>query len=73
MRRKGMNKKILEKIIKTQLGDKVKKRKADFVIQTSTSKRNSYNQTLSIIKTIIDNNTFSGLTAKAKLSAWKRI
>jgi predicted RNA-binding Zn-ribbon protein involved in translation (DUF1610 family) len=25
------------------------------------------------IKTIIDNNTFSGLTAKAKLSAWKRI
>ena len=55
MRRKGMNKKILEKIIKTQLGDKVKKRKADFVIQTSTSKRNSYNQTLSIIKTIIDN------------------
>ena len=24
------------------------------------------------IKTIIDNNTFSGLTAKAKLSAWKR-
>ena len=54
MRRKGANKRILEKIIKSQLSDTIKRKKANFIIQTSTSKRQSYNQVLGAIKTIIN-------------------
>lgn len=54
MRRKGMNKKILEKIIKSQLGDAVKRKKADFVIQTSNNRTHSYNQVIWAIETIIN-------------------
>ena len=52
IRRNGMQKKILEKIIKSQLSDKVKKKKADFVIDTSTNKNLCFNEVLKIIKSI---------------------
>ena len=47
-----MQKKILEKIIKTQLSDKVKKKKADFAIDTSMNKNICLNEVLKIIKSI---------------------
>ena len=50
--RKGMQRKILEKIIKSQLGDKIKKKKADFIVNTSTSKSRCFNKISKIIKLI---------------------
>ncbi len=52
IRRRGMQKKILEKIIKSQLGDKVKKKKADFVVDTSINKSCCFNEVLKIIESI---------------------
>jgi len=47
-----MQKKILEKIVKSQLGDKTKKKKADFVVNTSINKNLSLNEVLKIIESI---------------------
>ena len=52
IRRKGMQKGILEKIIKSQLSDKIKKKKADFIINTSTSKNRCFNKISKTIETI---------------------
>ena len=52
MRRKGMQKKILKKIIKSQLSDKIKKKKADFAVDTSINKSRCFNEVLKIIKSI---------------------
>ena len=52
LRRKGMNKIILEKIIKSQLRDTIKKRKADFIISTSIKKNNTIDKISKIINLI---------------------
>ena len=52
LRRKGMNKIILERIVKSQLGDTIKKRKADFSINTSTKINNTIDKILKIINLI---------------------
>ncbi len=52
MKRGGIQKKILEKIIKSQLSDKIKKKKADFIINTSVSKNRCFSNILKIIKLI---------------------
>ena len=52
IRRRGMQKKILEKIIKSQLGDKIKKEKADFVVDTSVNKNQCFNEVFKIIESI---------------------
>ena len=54
--RKGMQRKILEKIIKSQLGDKIKKKKADFIINTSKTKKHSFKMTLEAISSIMNQN-----------------
>ena len=54
IRRRGMQKKILVKIIKSQLSDKIKKKKADFIINTSASKNQCFNKILKTIKHIKD-------------------
>ena len=54
IRRRGMQKKILVKIIKSQLSDKIKKKKADFIINTSASKDRCFNKILKTIKQIKD-------------------
>ena len=54
IRRKGMQKRILVKIIKSQLSDKIKKKKADFIINTSASKDWCFNKILKTIKQIKD-------------------
>ena len=53
IRRRGMQKRILEKIIKSQLSDGIKKKKADFVINTSANKSRCFNKiskTIELIK-----------------------
>jgi len=54
IRRKGMQKKIFVKIIKSQLSDKIKKKKADFIINTSASKDWCFNKILKTIEQIKD-------------------
>ena len=54
IRRRGMQKRILVKIIKNQLSDKIKKKKADFVINTSASKDWCFNKILKTIEQIKD-------------------
>ena len=54
IRRRGMQKRILVKIIKSQLSDKIKKKKADFIINTSASKDRCFNKILKTIKQIKD-------------------
>ena len=52
MKRMGMSKKILEKIIENQLTDKIKKIKSDYVINTSKRTNQSFNDLLKIIDLI---------------------
>jgi dephospho-CoA kinase len=52
IRRRGMQKKILEKIINSQLSDKIKKKKADFVVDTSGIKSRCFNEFLRIVESI---------------------
>ena len=55
IKRRGMNKEILEKIIKTQLTDKTKRNKSDFVVNTSKNINRSLNNVLNIIDLIKEN------------------
>ena len=53
MQRQGMEKKILNKIIKTQMSDGVKKKRANFIINTSTTKKQTFKKILSIIYSLL--------------------
>ena len=55
MKRKDMNKKILNKITKTQLSDKIKRTKSDFVISTSGNISRSFKDLLETINLIKKN------------------
>ena len=50
-----MKKDILLKIIKNQLSDTYKKKKADFIINTSKTKNHSFKMILGVISNIIKN------------------
>ena len=52
LRRKGMTKSILEKILKSQLNDREKIKKSDFVIKTFISKNKSFTNLKKIIEKI---------------------
>ena len=52
MKRKGMKKFILEKIMRSQLSDRIKKRKATFIINTTKTKTKTFKKTLSKISSI---------------------
>ena len=52
IRRRGMQKTTLEQIIKSQLSDKIKKKKADFVVDTSVNISRCLNEVLKIIESI---------------------
>ena len=54
--RKGMKKAILLKIIENQLSDSYKKKRADFIINTSKTKNHSFKMILGEISNIIDQN-----------------
>ena len=49
IKRTGMRKKIVENIMNNQLSDSLKRKKADFIINTNTTKKNTYTR---LIKTI---------------------
>ena len=53
LRRRGMNKEILEKIISSQIKDKERKNKSDYIIDTSKTIKNTYLQIDSIIYDIL--------------------
>ena len=55
LKRKDMKKDILLKIIKNQLSDTYKKKKADFIINTSKTKNHSFKMILGVISNIIKN------------------
>jgi len=52
--RKGMTKNLLLKIIKSQKSDTYKKKRADFIINTSKSKKHSFKMILNAIDNIMD-------------------
>ena len=56
IKRKGMNKEILLKILKNQLDDKYKKTKSDFVINTSNTKKVTFKMILKSINIIMSKN-----------------
>ena len=56
LKRKGMNKDILIKIINNQLSDAYKKNKADFVVNTSKTKSHSFKIILGAINNIMEQN-----------------
>lgn len=56
LKRKGMKKDILLKIIDSQLKDSIKKKKANFVINTSRAKNHSFDMILKAINIIIKKN-----------------
>ena len=53
MVRKGMTKDVLLKLIKSQLSDSYKKKKADFLINTSKTKQHSFKMILEAISNIM--------------------
>ena len=55
LKRKGMKKKILLKIFEHQLGDGHKKKKSNFVIDTSKTKNYCFNKILKILEKIKNN------------------
>ena len=56
MSRKGMKKNILLKILESQISDKIKKRKSDFIINTSKPKKHSFEMILKAINNIMSLN-----------------
>ena len=54
--RKGMTKEILLKLLKSQLSDSYKKKKADFLINTSKTKHHSFKMILEAVKNIMSHN-----------------
>ena len=53
IKRTGMRKKIVENIMNNQLSDSLKRKKADFIINTNTTKKNTYTiliKTINLIK-----------------------
>ena len=53
IKRTGMREKIVENIMHNQLSDGLKKKKADFIINTNTTKKNTYTilmKTINLIK-----------------------
>ena len=52
MSRKGMNKEILKKILRSQLRDSFKKKRSDFVINTKDSKKLTFEKIINILHEI---------------------
>ena len=53
IKRKGMTKKLILQILKTQLGDTYKKKKSDFVINTTKTKTHSFKMIVELINSIV--------------------
>ena len=56
LKRKTINKKVITKILKNQIDDKVKKKKSDYIINTSKPKNHSFKMILRAINNILEQN-----------------
>ena len=56
LKRKNVNKKIITKILKNQIDDKTKKKKSDYIINTSKPKKHSFKMILKAISNILEQN-----------------
>tara|TARA_Y100001970_G_scaffold86224_1_gene108662 strand:+ start:536 stop:1141 length:606 start_codon:yes stop_codon:yes gene_type:complete len=56
LKRKNVNKKIITKILKNQIDDKTKKKKSDYIINTSKPKKHSFKMILKAINNILEQN-----------------
>ena len=56
LKRKNINKKIITKILKNQIDDKTKKKKSDYIINTSKQKKHSFKMILKAISNILEQN-----------------
>ena len=56
LKRKTINKKVITKILKNQIDDKVKKKKSDYIINTSKPKNHSFKMILKAINNILEQN-----------------
>ena len=56
LKRKTINKKIITKIIKNQIDDKTKKKKSDYIINTSKPKKHCFKMILEAISNILEKN-----------------
>lgn len=54
LKRKNINKEDIVRILKSQIGDKIKKKKSDYVINTSKQKKHSFKMILEVISNILD-------------------
>ena len=56
LKRKKINEEDIIRILKSQIDDKVKKKKSDYVINTSKQKKHSFKMILEIISNILKQN-----------------
>ena len=56
LKRKNTNKKSILKILNNQIDDKIKKRKSDYIINTSKPKNHSFKMILEAIGNILKKN-----------------
>ena len=50
LKRQGITKKIFKQITNSQMNESVKKKKADYTINTSNTKKNCYKKIVNIVK-----------------------
>jgi len=56
LKRKNINKETVIKILKNQIDDKIKKKKSDYIINTSKPKKHSFKMILGAISNILEQN-----------------
>ena len=56
LKRKNIDKKVIIKILKNQIDDKIKKKKSDYIINTSKPKKHSFKMILEAISNILKQN-----------------
>ena len=56
LKRKNTNKEVIIKILKNQIDDKIKKKKSDYIINTSKPKKHTFKMILGVINNILEQN-----------------
>ena len=56
LKRKNIDKEVVIKILENQIDDKIKKKKSDYIINTSKPKKHSFKMILSAINNILEKN-----------------
>ena len=56
LKRENTNKEIIKKILKNQINDQIKKKKSDYIINTSKPKKHSFKMISDAISNILEQN-----------------